>query len=685
MPSSEFGPDSEGNSQDRSGRGKEEKRASFPDYFLDSENLESLFQREVIVRTSEILQQHLVADRWEDFEDEIKHLHHTNEISRDTVKLIMSTPLADLDSPNILFAYLQHCVPYPDRKTVETCLTLGADINVKDQRGNTALDMLLHVNPDPLVMKLLIERGGTFQKMNEEYLVKRDTSYERCSAKDILVETGALAKSLRLDETIKNELRSNLLMSDNLARGYHYLKAFEEATSINQAIEDRVHLGPYFLEYTKQMLYEDMPTTMTAMISAIEDLMDTSPELHGWHQSEAELALLLNNLNLDVSKGPDTELVNAITRAITSPHRVYFAGLVEFTPSAVDAVKQVGLLTHSFRFLRYETEQQREMNERGEVIHIPQSSIIEKFGFERIDSRISDRSNFLYYEYEQHPGFGRGYLLHPDSDAWQLPHLQQLDIEPGTWVEFRQGYMLASNSNGTLLIRNSSPTFGRDGLEHTAYWSNASFDNGLTESDLLNLDPKIFSNELLDTIFSIPNFREGLDDHPRVFALSQDLLKLKNAIKDWEFDTRRETAWSTDESTGQLYVNGNGHHFSTGFPHVVEFLNAKMRYNEQLEKHGIDPKPLPELSFFNRHLPAWTAEPFLLSSASVQQGERTRLPVDAVVLDLLTKLSRFDLRSSDQDAMKETGLEAFLAMGAKMQSQLVLVAPKSDVVIKRSE
>ncbi len=140
MPSSEFGPDSEGNSQDRSGKGKEEKRASFPDYFLDSENLESLFQREVIVRTSEILQQHLVADRWEDFEDEIKHLHHTNEISRDTVKLIMSTPLADLDSPNILFAYLQHCVPYPDRKTVETCLTLGADINVKDQRGNTALD-----------------------------------------------------------------------------------------------------------------------------------------------------------------------------------------------------------------------------------------------------------------------------------------------------------------------------------------------------------------------------------------------------------------------------------------------------------------------------------------------------------------------------------------------------------------
>jgi hypothetical protein len=177
----------------------------------------------------------------------------------------------------------------------------------------------------------------------------------------------------------------------------------------------------------------------------------------------------------------------------------------------------------------------------------------------------------------------------------------------------------------------------------------------LSESDILLPEADLFTNQTFDSIFSESNFRDAITENPSIYRLSQVLLKLKNAVKDWEFDTRQETAWSKNETTGDLYVNGSGHHFSDGFRHVVDFLRAKASHNEDLLAMGKEPQPLPDLSFFNRYLPAWMPESFSL--------------------ELLHKLAYYEFRDSDQAASKATGLEAFLSVGVENQSQLVMVAP----------
>src|SRR5690606_6263896 len=67
-------------------------------------------------------------------------------------------------------------------------------------------------------------------------------------------------------------------------------------------------------------------------------------------------------------------------------------------------------------------------------------------------------------------------------------------IAPDTFIEFRQGYYLISEPQlGTLLIRNSSPLFGRDLFDHPAYYSRRGIDNGFSRQALLDLTPATVS------------------------------------------------------------------------------------------------------------------------------------------------------------------------------------------------
>lgn len=631
-------------------------------------------ERENIQNWCTDLQQLLITRLWGDFEYKVEELKNSPRLSSETRSVIVNMPVPVVEAPTFLFAYLQQCTDREDLRTVDNFLGMGADPNTRNAQGETVVDMLFRVNPELSLLSMLINRGAEFEGADKHYTVEDEGKEISYTSREFIGHLAKLQRQLRIEGNISSELKEIIQHSGNLSHGYVYMRAYEEALSESEAVEDREHQGMAFLRFARQALYHQKPTTITEIVSSIEHFMDRSPQLHGWHQSEAELALLLNHPGLDYSRKEDHFVGSAITRAITSPHRVYFSGLQTIEPTGVEALKAIGLLTHSFRFLRYDTEQLRALDATGAEIQIAGSSLLEKFGFERVAPRGTDASNYFYAENERHPGFGAGYLLRPTADIWEEPHIKTLRIEPGTWIEFRRGYLLASNDNGTLVIRNSSPAFGRDGLEHFAYWSKYSLGQGLTESDLLFPEADFFVDGVFDSIFTISNFRDGFVESQKVFRLAQTLLRIKNAVKDWEFDTRLETAWSKDEITGQLYVNGSGHHFSDGFGHVVDFLVSKAEHNKRLQEIGKEPRPLPALGFFNRHLPPWMPETYVENAQGVET-ERSRLPVTEEVLELLQKLVRYDLRSSDDESLRATGLGAFLAMGAKKQSQLVLVAP----------
>ncbi|MGA1191018.1 MAG: hypothetical protein ACO3XO_01915 [Bdellovibrionota bacterium] len=693
MPEADFNPNEESNFLPRPEQPKYRPLDGF-----DELSAPSVFSggvpratREVIQKWGTELQQILTSKLWDDFEDKVEELKYERGMSPDTRELIINMPVPGIEAPGFLFAYLQQCTDAPHMRTLENFLKMGADLNAKNKQGETIVDVLLRTNPSLELLGVLVEAGAEFREQDHMYAVQESMRAPTMTGREFIPYLAKLSKHLHIEGSIEKELNDFLKVSSNLSHAYAYIKAFEEVVSESPLVQSQAHPGTAFLNLTRLVLYHYEPPMIRELIYSIEHFMDCNPHLHGWHQSEVELALLLNHPELEYQglRDPDVDgatknkiresigVANTITRAITSPHRVWFsntANLKNISPEGTEAVRTIGLLSHSFRFLRYETEQARILNGEGEEFRVPGSSLLEKFGFDRIPDRRTDGPNFFFHSDKRHPGFGAGYLLHPSADIWKEPTLKNLEIEPGTWIEFRQGYLLASNEDGTLVIRNSSPTFGRNGLKHFAYWSRFSVGEGLSESDILLPEADLFTNQTFDSIFSESNFRDAITENPSIYRLSQVLLKLKNAVKDWEFDTRQETAWSKNETTGDLYVNGSGHHFSDGFRHVVDFLRAKASHNEDLLAMGKEPQPLPDLSFFNRYLPAWMPESFSLPVDGGQQ-EQSRLIVTPKVLELLHKLAYYEFRDSDQAASKATGLEAFLSVGVENQSQLVMVAP----------
>ena len=647
--------------------------------------------RELIQNWCTDLQQLLISRMWSDFEHKVEELKQQRGISPYTRELIINTPVPVVEAPGFLFAYLQQCADQSDIWTIESFIQMGADLNAKNEQGETVMDVLSRENPRLHLLRILVEAGAEFEGDDQVYTVQESDRSLTLTAREFIPYLAKLSNHLQIEGSIAKELSNFMKASSNLSHIHAYMKAFEEVHSENALVEAQAHPGTAFLNLTRLMLYNYEPPMIRELIYSIEHFMDCNPHLHGWHQSEVELALLLNHPELEYEglRDPDVDgatknkiresitVANTITRAITSPHRVWFSNMKNISPAGTEAVRTIGLLSHSFRFLRYETEQARILNGEGEEVRVPGSSLLEQFGFERVPERGTDRPNFFYDPEKRHPGFGAGYLLRPSADVWEEPHLKSLEIEPDTWIEFRQGYLLASNENGTLIIRNSSPTFGRDGLKHFAYWSRFSIGEGLSESDLLLPEPELFANKTFDSIFTLSNFRDAIEESPSIYRLSQALLRVKNAVKDWEFDTRQETAWSQNETTGELYVNGSGHHFSEGFRHVVDFLRAKANHNEDLQAMGKETHPLPDLSFFNRYLPAWMPESFAPPVGGGEQ-KQSRLTVTPKVLELLHKLAYFEFRESDDAASKATGLEAFLSVGVENQSQLVMVAPSKN-------
>lgn len=122
-------------------------------------------------------------------------------------------------------------------------------------------------------------------------------------------------------------------------------------------------------------------------------------------------------------------------------------GLPAIQPDLIDTLIEcnaaIGRYTFSFPQWRFLTQ-----NFNG-------ASLVERFGMTRLTRPNDVRDDTLPKSDPQRDHFGTGF-------AAQTGKLH---------VEYRRAYILCSDGNSTLVIRNSSPYFGRDRLAHPAYVS----------------------------------------------------------------------------------------------------------------------------------------------------------------------------------------------------------------------
>ncbi|MBY0404097.1 MAG: ankyrin repeat domain-containing protein, partial [Cyanobacteria bacterium] len=381
-----------------------------------------------------------------------------------------------------------------------------------------------------------------------------------------LIASGADSRNLQQSDSLPvGPLLEELLVlrkskSWNLLKGLgHQPTPF--MTAISQWMErhevSKVPINPEddylgLLSCMPKLLLEHSLSDASFLLGQMESFFDRQPNNPmRYHPNEAELLLLLNHPDA-VSR--QENILRPLTTALTSITR-FIETNTPLTDATVKAWGDIGLLTHAFRFWRYDALS-TPSSEGGNT------TLLESFGFKAMP--------FLR---PLNDVFGKGFLFtQPKTNAL---------------IEFRRGYLLISQKDvGTLVIRNSSPVFGRDLLKHPAYF----MPQALTEAEISSFDPRTVpeSQHILNkSLYDTP----GNDQ--KILTLSNGLIALKEDYRKFKFDTE---AFSS-ETNHQKQFTG---HLSPGLPQLVQFLNRLQAQH----------KPLPDLAFAHPHLPIYQTFPF---------------------------------------------------------------------------
>jgi ankyrin repeat protein len=364
-----------------------------------------------------------------------------------------------------------------------------------------------------------------------------------------------------------------------------------------------------------KLLLEHSLSDASFLLGQMESFFDRQPNNPiRYHPNEAELLLLLNHPDA-VSR--QENILRPLTTALTSITR-FIETSTPLTDATVKAWGDIGLLTHAFRFWRYDALS-TPTPEGGTT------TLLESFGFKAMPTQRPFNDVF-----------GKGFLF----------------IEPKTnvLIEFRRGYLLISQKDmGTLVIRNSSPVFGRDLLKHPAYF----MPQALTENEILKFDPRTLpeSQHILNkSLYDTP----GNDQ--KIFTLTSGLIALKEDYRKFKFDTE---AFST-ETNHQKQFTG---HLSPGLPHLVQFLNRLQAQH----------KPLPDLAFAHPHLPIYQTFPF---SEDAMGNPVHRFKMIPSHLKELNDFVKGTWRESQYP--NSTWLEFIHKAGVETRGELVMLEPEAD-------
>jgi len=283
----------------------------------------------------------------------------------------------------------------------------------------------------------------------------------------------------------------------------------------------------------------------------------------------AEMFLLLSSNKSPIEENNRT-FTNAVSDAVGSINHYYWQHQIQdfINPDNVRLLwKDIGQKTHDFSRYTFDTirlfgKEQKE-------------SLLEKYGFVRI-------------EHDNEKLFGPGYFI----TNFQKP---ESGIDTNTTIELRRGYTLVSNKNyGTLLIRNSSPVFGRDLLVYPAYYSKENITSGQLKS--FDIYEKIKGHSFHRIL--APHFYRSEKYVNNMLFLMGELKKLTDDYRHWKLDTR-----SIIEGTLKGSFKG---YQQKGFEWFIRMAYYAAYYNEQ---HSLPPL---QIALVNAKKPIWTHQPYAI-------------------------------------------------------------------------
>jgi hypothetical protein len=336
--------------------------------------------------------------------------------------------------------------------------------------------------------------------------------------------------------------------------------------------------------------------------------------------------------------------MNSISRAVTSITGLIDYNITRVRPWVVSAWQGIGLLTYSHRKLYWDTR-----SLEGEP------TLLEQFGFVKSSERRTD----------QHPDgsdfFGRGFIWYPDRMGVRMgiesvtrPLGSQLGLERSTYFELRRAYILISHpGEGTLLIKNSSPHFGRSTFEDTAYWTAASIGEGFRISDLENITPQIVKRKMRSVLSPVVN-RQTEQEKGNIYNLVQRCFGVLDTYHRSKFDTLHQAAW-TDDKVPQLV----GGPYSPLFEKLVMYVEHAYYLSQQQLLRTRNKGEMPALCLVKPELPSWMTIPY--------QGGQSKLTIDQ---ENLAQLKRFAKKGNPDDLGHECW--NFFQCALSTQADLIL-------------
>lgn len=353
----------------------------------------------------------------------------------------------------------------------------------------------------------------------------------------------------------------------------------------------------------------------------------------GHHPNEAEMLLMLHHPG--VLQGWAGE---SITGALTSITYFMGKGINTLPYSIVKSWGQIGFLAHSFQFWRYDTQG------KGE-------SLFARYGFKPLEGRTTDKI------------YGQGFVI----DKSMKP---DVPLAPKTLIEFRRGYILVSHPDyGSLLIRNSSPVFGRNLLKHPAYYS----PNTLSQEELQDFDPArrkdfmpILSLSLYKNYETAP--RRWLPTQPfkgktfdlTMSALLQEVLNLKEDYRKWKFNPQ---AFKGNVFQGEK---------SKGFGAFVAEINQLALFNNV----GWKTLPVPDLAFVDPNQPPITPHAFM--DWEVNLHDRFKLTPER-----LKELNAYADGSWNRKDFPRSEWALFVQNGINHNAELVMLYPETPKPLEK--
>jgi ankyrin repeat protein len=443
----------------------------------------------------------------------------------------------------------------------------GMDLNGQNIFGKTPLHFSVRQN-NANATKLLLEHGASpniLDNLGNPPLAIALRQNRMFDNSDLLLKAGC---DTQLLFDLKNPLLWQLVLDKNYIflnalklRGFSIPSKIEHAATWRKEIastqDPQSHASKFMVPLMPDLLLSTKLSAVNKLLQEIESEFDRFPEKRNYHPNEAELLLLLRH-----PEAQDRKLgyIQNLATCLTSISRFVETKAI-LSDRTLKAWGDIGFLTHAFRFWKHDTVSISPKQTKTESPSKTMSqTLLEEFGFQPFpDNRLL---NDL---------FGKGFYLKREKT--------------NELIEMRRGYLLISKpGEGTLIIRNSSPHFGRDLVKHPAYF----IPKALTLEELHSFNPRTLldSQNILNRSLYPTSTSRGYAEE--IANLVDGLMAMKNDYRQFKLDTE---AFNHQEFTG---------HLSPGLIKLVSHLNV-LKENQ---------RPLPDLAFVHPNLPIYEPYPF---------------------------------------------------------------------------